>query len=149
MKSRLSKLGRRRLSGVVVVALFALVAAGVSQGGATPSTVKSPLYKHRDSCTQDPAVNPVGTATFTRNKDILTLKVSFHSADPGTYDLWLYQAVNGDCGDSVLLGTFKVSASGDGSKVASVDVSEAGNFFFAAPYNRDTGEWAESDIVKV
>src|SRR5262245_21114094 len=72
MKSRLTATGRRRLSGVVVVAIFALVAAGVSQGGATPSTAKSPVYNHRDECTNDPAVHPVGTATFTRDKNILT-----------------------------------------------------------------------------
>jgi hypothetical protein len=146
MKSRLTATARRRLYGVVLVAIFALVAAGVSQGGATPSTVKSPVYKHRDSCTSDPAVNPVGTATFTRNKNIVTLKVSFHGADPGDYELWLY---TGDCDNYWLLGHFKVGASGEGSKVGSFDVSGYGDYFFAAPFNTTTNYWAESDIVKV
>jgi hypothetical protein len=44
-----------------------------------------------------------------------TRTTALHGPPP---DLWLYQAVNGDCGDSVLLGTFKASASGDGSKGA-------------------------------
>ena len=148
MKARLTRTGGRRLAGVLVVAIFALVAAGVSQGGDTPSTAKSPLYNHRDSCTEDPAVNPVGTATFTRHKHTLTLKVSLHDAEPGTYYLYLYQWV-GDCGDSWTLGKFKVDASGEGSKVGSVDVSGEGNMFFAAPYNATTGYYAESDVVKV
>ena len=149
MKSRLSTMGRRRLFGVVVVGIFALVAAGVSQGGATPSTAKSTVYNHRDECTYDPAVRPVGTATFTRNKNILTLKVSFHDAEPGTYTLYLYQFTGGTCGDSWQLGTFKVGADGNGSKVGSVNVSGEGSYFFAAPYNNTTGFYNESDVVKV
>jgi len=146
MKARLTRTGGRRLAGVLVVAIFALVAASVSQGGDTPSTAKSPLYNHRDSCTEDPAVNPVGTATFTRHKHTLTLKVSLHDAEPGTYYLYLY---TGDCGTSWTLGKFKVDANGNGSKTGSVDVSGFGNTFFADPYNNTTGFNNESDIVKV
>jgi hypothetical protein len=142
--------GRRRLSGVLVVAICALVAAGVSQGGATPSTVKSTVYNHRDECTLEPAVHAIGTATFTRNKNILTVKVSLHDAEPGTYTLYLYDNVGlDDCPDYWVLGTFKVGANGDGSKVGSADVSGYGNFFFADAYNNTTGYDNESDIVKI
>jgi hypothetical protein len=144
MKARLTRTGRRRISGLLVVAIFALIAAGVSQGAASGSKVKSPLYNHRDSCTEDPATNPVGIATFTKKKDIVTLKVSFHGGEPGSYSLYLY---TGDCGTSWYLGKFKVDASGDGSKVGSVDVSGFGDTFFAAPYNNTTENWNESDIV--
>jgi hypothetical protein len=150
MRSRLTATGRRRLAGVVVVAIFALVAAGVSQGGATPSTVKSTVYNHRDSCTTEPAVHPIGTATFTRNKDILTVNVSLHDAEPGTYTAYLYDNVGfDDCPDYWSLGTFKVGANGDGSKVGSADVSGFGNYFFVDVYNWTTGYDNESDIVKV
>lgn len=136
----------RRLSGVLAVAVVALIAAGVSLGSASSSKVKSPLYNHRDSCTADPATNPVGTATFTRTKNTLTLKVSFHGGEPGSYHLYLY---TGDCGTSWTLGKFKVDASGDGSKTGSVNVAGYGDSFFAAPYNDTVGEWNESDIVNV
>jgi hypothetical protein len=123
------------------------VATGVSQGSAGGNgKATSPLYSHRDSCTLDPADDPVGTATFTRNKGVVTLKVDFHSADPGTYYVYLY---TGDCSYSWLLGKFKVSSGGDGSKTGSVDVSGYGHDFFAAPYNAATGYYAESDIVSL
>jgi hypothetical protein len=141
--------GRRRLLGVVVVALFALVAAGVSQGGATPSTAKSTVYNDRDDCTYDPANRAIGTATFTRNKNTLTVKVSLRDAEPGTYTIYLYQFTGGTCGDYFTVGTFKVGASGEGSRVGSADVSGEGSFFFVDVYNNTNGTDNESDVVKV
>jgi len=145
MKSRLTAIGRRRLSGVVLVAVLALVAAGASQGSPTPSTVKSPIYNHRDDCTNDPAKHPIGTATFTRNKkNILTVKVVLHGADPGHWDLGLF---TGDCSTFFELGNFNVNANGEGSKVGTVDITGYGNTFFADPTSQLYDN--ETDIVKV
>jgi hypothetical protein len=72
--------------------------------------------------------------------------VSFHDGEPGTYTLYSY---TGDCSTNWNLGTFKVDANGDGSKVGSVDVSGYGNTFFADPFNETTDYNNESDIVKV
>jgi hypothetical protein len=150
MKTRLTAMGRRRIFGVVVVAIFALVAAGVSKGGATPSTAKSTIYKDRDDCTYDSAHQAIGTATFTRSKDTLTVKVSLHGAEPGNYFVYLYQ-FDGGCGDSWYLGNFKVGAGGDGSKVGSADLSGEGSYFFVDVVSSIDNNEAdnESDVVKV
>src|SRR5262249_13073561 len=89
------------------------------------------------------------TATFTRSKNILTLKVALHGADPGTYTLYLIRSARGACGHYWQLGTFRVGADGYGLKVGSADVSGCGNYFFAAPYNNTTQFYSESDVVKV
>jgi len=141
MKSHLIPKRRRRLFGVIVVAIFALAAAGVSQGSTSESSAVSPIYKHHDDCATPTDKKTIGRATFTKAGSIVTLKVSLHGADPGPNYLYLY---TGDCNDYFYLGKFKVDASGDGSKVGSVDVSGYGNTFFADVYGTTDNE---SDIV--
>jgi hypothetical protein len=146
MKLRLTPMGRRRLFGVVVVAIFALVATGVSQGSASSSSAVSPIRYHRDKCAAPSDKKSVGRATFTKEGTIVTLNVSLHGADPGDYQLYLFTP---HCDNIWSLGKFKVDASGDGSKAGSADVSGYGNSFFADAYSVTDDLDNESDIVKL
>jgi len=112
-----------------------------------PSTAKSTVYGDRDDCSFDAANQAIGTVTFTRKKNTLTVKVSLHGADPGNYTVRLYQFANNDCGDHWDLGTFKVGASGDGSRTGSADVSGEGKLFFVDVFSDAADN--ESDVVKV
>jgi hypothetical protein len=99
---------------VVVVAFFALVAAGVSQGGATPSTATAQIHYNDDSCGNGTA-QVVGRASFSAKKGMVTVRVKLHGMLPGDYRLLLWHNTNG-CDQIADLGRFKVNAGGDGEK---------------------------------
>lgn len=144
MTSRLAAMGGRPLSGVFLVAIFVLVAAGVSQGGTGPRSAVSPIYYHR-ACFDGPAQTRIGEATFTKQGNILTVKVTLHGADPGGSILFLATASN-PC-QVLRLHKFKVDASGDGSVKGSIDVTGLGNSFVVDAYNRATDLDNYSDTV--
>jgi hypothetical protein len=128
---------RRRLSGVLAVALVAL-AVGVSQGLAgsqgNDSSATAPIQYHNGNCGNDTGKKFIGTAKFTLNGDILTVSVKMHGADPGDYELVVF---TGECDFLGFVGKFKVDSSGDGEKSGSINVAGQGRSFFADPFDRD------------
>ena len=144
MTSRLAAMGGRALSRVFLVAIFVLVAAGVSQGGTGPRT------PYRRSTTTAPAStdrprHASGRQRSQKQGNILTVKVTLHGADPGGSILFLATASN-PC-QVLRLHKFKVDASGDGSVKGSIDVTGLGNSFVVDAYNRATDLDNYSDTV--
>ena len=130
---------RRRASYVaLLVALAALgVWASYALAGNDKGQVTVNVEKHNDDCGDTQGKKVIGTDTFKRSGDTLSVTHRVHGADPGTYDLYLYDAA--DCAIIDYLGKYKVDGTGDGSKSNSADVSGTSGQFFTCDFNRDTG----------
>ena len=136
---------RRTMSAVLGVAMLGALAFGVSQAFAGQGSAVSKIRNHRDSCASTSKSRVVGTATFARKGNTVTLKVSINKGEPGDYDLYLYNASCDSVGPTV---NFKVDASGNGSATLTA-TGVTGQSFFADAYNTTTGYDNESDYVKL
>jgi hypothetical protein len=130
---------RRRTSFVVLLVAFAALGvwASYALAGDDKGQVTVNVEKYNDDCGESQGKKVIGTDTFKRSGDTLSVTHRVHGADPGTYDLYLYDAA--DCGLIDYLGKYKVDGTGDGSKSNSADVSGTSGQFFTCDFNRDTG----------
>jgi hypothetical protein len=132
MRHRSSSYRRRTLYGGLFVALVAL-AVPVSEGtaGADPSSrVSVPIAKHVFNCGLTLGKKVIGKATFSRSGDTLGVTVKLNGADPGGYDVFLFDGTT--CVPIAVLGKFRVDASGHGSKTGYADVTGSHEFFVDA-----------------
>ena len=85
-----------------VVLLVAFAALGVwasdALAGNDKGQVTVNVENYNDDCGESQGKKVIGTDTFKRSGDTLSVTHRVHGADPGTYDLYLYDAA--DCGSS-------------------------------------------------
>jgi hypothetical protein len=121
---------------VALVALALPVSFAIAGSG---NRVTSPVEKHNDDCGDSQGKKVIGTDTFTRSGDTLSVKHKVSGADPGRhYYLYVYDAGTAGCDEIGYLGNFKVDGSGSGSKSGSVDVSGTSGDFVVCDLNTDT-----------
>jgi hypothetical protein len=135
---------RHRRRGSYVVLLVAFAALGVwasyALAGNDTGAVTVNVEYHNDDCGGTQGKRVIGTDTFKRSGDTLMVTHKVHGADPGNYDLYLYDVA--DCNNYIAyLGKFKVDASGDGGRSSTADVSGTTGQFFVCDYNRDTSTY--------
>ena len=139
MMDRIEWYRRRKFCGVVLVALCALALPVSFAIAGSGDRVTSPVEKHNDDCGSSQGKKVIGTDTFTRSGDTLSVKHKVKGADPGRhYYLYLYDAGTAGCDYIGYLGNFKVDGSGRGSKSGSRDVSGTTGQFVVCDYNNDT-----------
>ena len=130
---------RQRRHASYLALLVALVALGVlasyALAGNDKGQVTVNVEKHNDDCGDSQGKKVIGTDTFKRSGDTLSVTHTVHGADDGTYDLYLYDYA--DCGEIGYLGKYKVSG-GDGSKSNSLDVSGTSGEFFTCDLRQPT-----------
>ena len=130
---------RRRTSYVVLLVAFAALGvwASFALAGNDKGQVTVNVEKYNDDCGDSQGKKVIGTDTFKRSGDTLSVVHTLHGADPGNYDLYLFDAES--CEEIGYLGKYKVDGSGDGSKSNSADVSGTSGQFFTCDVNRSTG----------
>jgi len=143
--SRFSR-GTRRTSVLVGVALAAL-AIGVSVGLAKsgPTQVKVQIQYHNANCGFPTTKKFIGKAKVEAHKGVLTVIGKLHGADPGKYELQLY---DGNCHWIANLDEFGVDSGGDGNFAGSLAISGQQRFFITV-YNEDNGFYNDSLIFKL
>jgi hypothetical protein len=132
---------RHRRRGSYVVLLVAFAALGIwasyALAGNDKGQVTVNVEYHNDDCGGTQGKRVIGTDVLKRSGDTLSVTHTVHGADPGNYDLFLYDVA--DCQSYVAyLGKFKVDGSGDGGRSSSADVSGTTGQFFVCDFNRDT-----------
>ena len=142
---------RRRTASVVLgIALLGALAFGVSQALAGNGHAVSQIRNHRDNCAAPSSNRVIGTATFDRKGNTVTVRVSINKGQPGNYlALLVVPAGPGYCGYIGSNAKFKVDASGNGSTTITVDITGFGPNFFLNATNLTTGDSNESDWVKL
>ena len=85
---------RRRTSYVVLLVAFAALGvwASYALAGNDKGQVTVNVEKYNDDCGDSQGKKVIGTDTFKRSGDTLSVTHTVHGADPGNYDLYLYDA---------------------------------------------------------
>ena len=130
---------RRGTSYVVLLVAFAALGvwASYALAGNDKGQVTVNVEYHNDDCGGTQGKRVIGTDVLKRLGDTLSVIHTVHGADPGNYDLYLFDAVS--CEQIGYLGKYKVDGTGDGSKSNSADVSGTSGEFFTCDVNRSTG----------
>src|SRR4051812_13625016 len=135
---------RHRRPAMYAVLLVAFAALGVWASYALAGTKSSGgqvvvnVEQHNDDCGGTQGKKVIGTDTFKRSGDTLSVVHQMHGEDPGTYDLTLYDGAN--CALIGYLGKYKVKTS-DGSKSNSINVAGTSGQFFTCSQSESDGHY--------
>jgi hypothetical protein len=140
---------RHRRRGSYVVLLVAFAALGVwasyALAGNDTGPVTVNVEYHNDDCGDTQGKRVIGTDILNRSGDTLSVVHKVHGADPGTYDLYLYDAAG--CAYIAYLGKYKVNGGGDGSKSNTADVSGTSGRFFVCDQNQSTPNFYDCSLT--
>jgi hypothetical protein len=140
--SRLMRTRRRMFMvfGVAVAALVIGVSVGAAKSG--PTQLKVQLQYHNGNCGFPTTKKFIGKAKVEAHKGKITVVGKLHGADPGKYELQLWDA---NCNWIANLDEFGVDSGGDGNFAGALVISGQQSFFIDV-YNEDNG-WDNDSLI--